>query len=69
MRVENAITRGKVLGGSSSLNYYSWHRGSATLYDEWQAYGGAIWSWKECKDYFIKVFSFPIAKTHPSTSH
>lgn len=54
-RVENAVTRGKVLGGSSSLNYYSWHRGTAAQYNEWELYGGKTWNWEACKPYFSKV--------------
>ncbi|KAH6704142.1 hypothetical protein BKA61DRAFT_636021 [Leptodontidium sp. MPI-SDFR-AT-0119] len=35
-RVEKHNTRGgKVLGGSSALNYFSWMRGSKGIYDEW----------------------------------
>ncbi|KAF8573834.1 GMC oxidoreductase [Ramaria rubella] len=64
-RVEDAVTRGKVLGGSSSLNYYSWHRGSAALYDEWQAYGGPTWNWKACKQYFSKPTTI-VQKTNVS---
>merc|ERR1712093_494613 len=32
-RVEKHNTRGKVLGGSSALNYFSWMRGSKGIYD------------------------------------
>ncbi|KAF8583555.1 GMC oxidoreductase [Ramaria rubella] len=64
-RVEDAVTRGKVLGGSSSLNYYSWHRGSAALYDEWQAYGGPTWNWTACKQYFSKPTTI-VQKTNVS---
>ncbi|KAJ7694258.1 hypothetical protein B0H14DRAFT_3530803 [Mycena olivaceomarginata] len=39
-RVEKPNTRGKVLGGSSCLNYYTWIPGSAATFDEWAAYGG-----------------------------
>ncbi|EGN93925.1 hypothetical protein SERLA73DRAFT_115398 [Serpula lacrymans var. lacrymans S7.3] len=56
-REEEHVTRGKVLGGSSCLNYYSWHRGSAALYDDWKAYGGDTWSWNACKSYFAKSAS------------
>lgn len=40
-RVEKHNTRGgKVLGGSSALNYFSWMRGSKGIYDEWAEYPG-----------------------------
>ncbi len=33
-RVEKPNTRGKMLGGSSCLNYYTWIPGSAATYDD-----------------------------------
>ncbi|OHE96905.1 SMG1 protein [Colletotrichum orchidophilum] len=57
-RVEKPNTRGKVLGGSSCLNYYTWIRGSAATFDEWAAYGGDEWTWDACKAYFDKPATF-----------
>lgn len=37
--------RGKVLGGSSSINAMVWIRGQREDYDEWGAVGGADWGW------------------------
>lgn len=54
-RVEKPNTRGKVLGGSSSLNYYTWIRGSKGTFDAWAEYGGPSWSWDGCEEYFNKV--------------
>lgn len=56
-RVEPANTRGKVLGGSSCLNYFTWLRGSSATYDEWVEFGGPDWSFDKCIDYFTKVCS------------
>ncbi|KAI4776047.1 hypothetical protein E4T52_09023 [Aureobasidium sp. EXF-3400] len=53
-RHEPKNTRGKVLGGSSCLNYYTWLRGSRPTYDEWVKYGGSGWSWDKCFPYFQK---------------
>ncbi|CAJ2511887.1 Uu.00g075120.m01.CDS01 [Anthostomella pinea] len=39
-RVEKPNTRGKVLGGSSCLNYYTWIPGSKGTFDDWEAFGG-----------------------------
>jgi len=55
-RVEKPNTRGKVLGGSSCLNYYTWIRGSAATFDDWEAFGGPTWNWNACKEYFDKVY-------------
>ncbi|KAL8338285.1 hypothetical protein RB601_006480 [Gaeumannomyces tritici] len=45
-RIEKPNTRGKVLDGSSCLNYYTWIPGSAATYDDWVPYGGAEWGEK-----------------------
>ena len=37
--------RGKILGGSSSINAMVWVRGQQADYDEWGAIGGPDWGW------------------------
>ncbi|EON97379.1 putative glucose-methanol-choline oxidoreductase protein [Phaeoacremonium minimum UCRPA7] len=54
-RIEKPNTRGKVLGGSSCLNYYTWIPGSAATFDDWAPYGGEEWTWKSCKEYLYKA--------------
>jgi len=46
--------RGKVLGGSSSLNGLLYIRGQAEDYDHWAALGNDGWSYKEVLPYFKK---------------
>ena len=53
-RVEKPHTRGKVLGGCSCLNYYTWVRGSHGTYDDWAEFGGKEWNWNRCEEYFDK---------------
>jgi choline dehydrogenase len=57
-RVEKPNTRGKVLGGSSCLNYYTWIPGSAATFDDWAELAGPTWTWNACKEYFYKPASY-----------
>ncbi|KAG0274211.1 hypothetical protein BGZ95_009999 [Linnemannia exigua] len=50
--------RGKLLGGSSSINAMMYHRGPASDYDEWGTLGNEGWSYKECLYYFKKSEGF-----------
>jgi choline dehydrogenase len=46
--------RGKVLGGSSSLNAMVYIRGQEGDYDDWAAAGNTGWSWNDVLPYFKK---------------
>lgn len=52
--------RGRVLGGSSSLNAQLWTRGHRADYDGWAAAGNEGWSWEEVRPYFERAESGPI---------
>jgi choline dehydrogenase len=47
--------RGKVLGGSSSMNAMMWVRGFAADYDEWAVHAGPQWSFAELRGYFRRI--------------
>ena len=46
--------RGKVLGGSSSINAMVYVRGQHADYDHWAAQGNPGWGWDDVKPYFIR---------------
>lgn len=47
--------RGKVLGGSSSINGMIYVRGQPQDYDEWAERGGEGWSWADMKKAFMAI--------------
>jgi choline dehydrogenase len=47
--------RGRVLGGSSSINGLIYIRGQPEDYDHWAQLGNRGWSWEDCMPYFRKA--------------
>ncbi len=52
--------RGKMLGGSSSMNAMMWVRGFAADYDEWAELAGEQWSYANVEKYFERIESGPL---------
>ncbi|MBV9091213.1 MAG: GMC family oxidoreductase N-terminal domain-containing protein [Mycobacteriaceae bacterium] len=52
--------RGKMLGGSSSMNAMMWVRGFAADYDEWAQLAGDQWSYAAVARYFDRIESGPL---------
>jgi choline dehydrogenase len=47
--------RGKVLGGSSSINGLLYVRGQRADYDNWRQLGCEGWSWEDVRPYFLRA--------------
>jgi choline dehydrogenase len=47
--------RGKVLGGSSSINGLLYIRGQHADYDGWRQLGCEGWGWDDCAPYFVRA--------------
>jgi len=52
------VPRGRVLGGSSSINGMVYTRGQARDYDQWRQLGNAGWSWDDVLPYFKRHEDF-----------
>jgi choline dehydrogenase len=52
------MPRGRVLGGTSSINGMVWLRGAAADYDGWAAAGCAGWEWESVKTAFAELESW-----------
>lgn len=67
--------RGKVVGGSSVLNYMIHTRGNKKDYDNWEAMGNEGWGWDNALHYFKKMENLDIPvlaankKMHSTDGH
>ncbi|MFM1886704.1 MAG: alcohol dehydrogenase [Pseudomonadota bacterium] len=48
------LPRGKVVGGSGSINGMAYFRGQPADYDDWAAAGNAGWGWSQVLPYFLR---------------
>ncbi|KAK5124436.1 hypothetical protein LTR85_001653 [Meristemomyces frigidus] len=62
--------RGKVLGGSSAINYLMYVRGSKKDYDGWESLGNKGWGWEGMAPYFKKHQTYdPPESEHPNKQY
>lgn len=52
---EDYMPRGKVLGGSSSINAMIYQRGNPENYNQWERDGNKGWGWNDVLPYFLKA--------------
>lgn len=52
---QHSFPRGKVLGGSSSINGMLWVRGLPEDYDGWRQLGLEGWGWSDAERYFRRI--------------
>ena len=57
------VPRGKVLGGSSSINAMVYVRGQRSDFDDWAAAGNPGWSWREVLPYFMRSEDYALGAT------
>ncbi|KAM0718028.1 hypothetical protein Q7P37_006360 [Cladosporium fusiforme] len=61
-----SMPRGKLLGGSSGINYLMYVRGSRADYDGWESMNNPGWGWDSLSPYFRKHQCYdPNGEVHP----
>ncbi|XP_062603390.1 alcohol dehydrogenase [acceptor]-like [Saccostrea cucullata] len=65
----SAQARGRVLGGSGSINYMLYMRGSRHDFDGWEKEGAEGWSYKDILPYYIKSEDIQIPTLKDSPYH
>ncbi|KAH8385023.1 hypothetical protein KR093_010499, partial [Drosophila rubida] len=66
---ECALPRGKVLGGTSSINYMIYNRGNRRDFDAWAQRGNHGWSYAEVLPYFLRSESAQLQGLEQSPYH
>src|SRR5690606_10312882 len=59
------LPRGRVVGGSGSINGMAYFRGQPLDYEDWAAAGCTGWSWREVLPYFVRSETNPDYRDSP----
>jgi choline dehydrogenase-like flavoprotein len=62
------VPRGKVMGGTSSINYMIYTRGHHKDYDDWQDQGNPGWSYQDVLPYFQKLENSEVPDRTPGVA-
>ena len=65
----NYWPRGKILGGSSSINAMVYFRGQKEDFDEWEALGNRGWAWKHVLRYYRKIEDHALGESDDHGAH
>uniref|UniRef100_T1J043 Glucose-methanol-choline oxidoreductase N-terminal domain-containing protein n=1 Tax=Strigamia maritima TaxID=126957 RepID=T1J043_STRMM len=57
------MSRGKALGGTSSLNYMTYTRGNKMDFELWQQLGNPGWSYQSVLPYFLKLEDYRVPRS------
>jgi choline dehydrogenase-like flavoprotein len=63
------LHRGKVMGGTSSINYMAATRGNRRNYDLWEEMGNPAWRYKDVLPYFLKSENMTVPELADNTKY
>ncbi|MBV9521319.1 MAG: GMC family oxidoreductase N-terminal domain-containing protein, partial [Alphaproteobacteria bacterium] len=65
----NYCPRGKIVGGSSSINAMVYFRGQPADFDEWEHLGNRGWAWKDVLPYYRRIEDHALGESDEHGAH